>query len=526
MVNLKLHPLRTYIGARALGACIAFGIGLSAVPAQAVAQQFDQRAHASAFRSAASSDRELAAFYRARDYRPLWFDGRHMSRNADRLLDLIVSADLDGLDPDDYRPRRLIDAFEDAARGSPKNIARAEMLLSRTLAHYARDLRQAPNTGMVYVDKGLAPAPRSTLETLRAAAVGSDPISGGLGLNPLYMELREGFTAWHERWGSLPQVHVPAGPSLAAGAKGDRVSRLRERLGLSPDGVFDKSVAAAVGDFQATHGLLKTSIADARTVEALNEGPRVQEAKLRLNLERARALPAGQYRYVLVDAAAQRLSMYENGRVVDSMRVIVGRPTEPTPMLSALIRFTVLNPYWNVPPDLVQTRIAPAVLKQGVKYLKAERYEILSDWSDNAKPVSPSKVDWKAVASGRVELPVRQLPGRANSMGAMKFMFPNDFGVYLHDTPEKKLFGLADRRKSAGCVRLEDAPRLAKWLYGKVPSTSSAKPEQAVPLPSPVPVYITYLTAVPSQGSIVFRDDIYGRDKAGLTSFASRAAAD
>ncbi len=292
--------------------------------------------------------------------------------------------------------------------------------------------------------------------------------------------------------------------------------RLRDRLGLPPGGAFDRSVAAAVREFQATHGLPLTSAADAHTVEALNEGPQIQEAKLRLNLQRVRALPAGRGRYVLVDAAAQRLSMYENGRVHDTMRVIVGRASEPTPMLAALIRFAVLNPYWNVPPDLVAAKIAPAVLKGGVRHLKTARYEVLSDWSDNARVVDPKKVNWRAVAAGRIELPVRQLPGRGNSMGAMKFMFPNDFGVYLHDTPEKKLFGQADRRQSAGCVRLEDAPRLAKWLFGTPPAAKSGKPEQEVPLPTPVPVYITYLTAAPAPDGVVFRKDIYGRDKAAM----------
>ena len=518
----------TSFAARALGACIAAGIGFAAVPAHAQPMSPALRAVSSALRSASSSDREIAAFYKARGYRPLWIGETYISPDADRLLELISTAELDGLNPNTYRPERLLEALEQAERGSPKAVARAEMLLSRTLVNYARDLNRPADIGMTYVDRQLAPKPRPALETLRAAAAASAPLDGGLGLNPLYKELRQGFSTWRTRWGALPSVRVASGPALTMGAKGERVQSLRARLGITDDGPFDKNLAAAVRDFQSTHGLSATGSADSKTIEALNEGPEQHEARLRLNLKRARALPATSDRYVLVDAAAQRLYMYEGGQVRDSMRVIVGRSTEPTPMMAALMRFTVLNPYWNVPPDLVQTRIAPGVLKEGAAHLKKERYEVLSDWTDDAKVVDPKKVDWKAVASGKIELPVRQLPGRANSMGAMKFMFPNQFGVYLHDTPEKKLFGSADRRKSAGCVRLEDAPRLARWLYGSVPTPKTSAPEQHVALPKPVPVYITYMTAAPSPTGIVFRDDFYGRDKAGATRFAGArlAAAD
>jgi murein L,D-transpeptidase YcbB/YkuD len=203
------------------------------------------------------------------------------------------------------------------------------------------------------------------------------------------------------------------------------------------------------------------------------------------------------------------------------MRVVVGKADQPTPMMAGFIRHAITNPYWNVPPDLVQTRIAPAVLKEGLGHLKANRYEILSDWTENAKVLSPSSIDWRAVAAGRRELRVRQLPGKMNSMGTAKFMFPNDLGIYLHDTPDKHLMKRADRQLSSGCVRLEDSARFARWLFKKPLVAPSAKPEQTVNLPEPVPVYITYLTAMPEAGRIAYRSDIYRRDAARLASFSS-----
>ena len=153
------------------------------------------------------------------------------------------------------------------------------------------------------------------------------------------------------------------------------------------------------------------------------------------------------------------------------------------------------------------------------------RYEALSDWSANARPVDPARIDWQAVASGQQDIRLRQLPGGSNAMGKMKFMFPNKLGIYLHDTPEKELFRSADRRFSSGCVRVEDAPRLAKWLFGKPLQTRSAKPDQQVNLPAPVPVYITYFTAMPEGQSIAFRNDVYNRDAPQLARLRSRSFA-
>ncbi len=236
---------------------------------------------------------------------------------------------------------------------------------------------------------------------------------------------------------------------------------------------------------------------------------------LELNRERARALPGGTGRYAIVNPPAARLYLYENGQVVDSMRVVAGKPdpASQTPMMNAYIRFLTLNPYWNSPPDVTAHTLAPKVLKEGRTYLNRQGYQLMSDWSDRARVLDPMSVDWRAVAAGRVQVRLRQKPGPANSMGKMKFMFPNQQGIWLHDTPVKEKIEEAARLASAGCVRLEDADRFARWLFGRSVAPKGAKPEQEVPLPRPVPLYITYLTAVPSGTSIVFFDDFYGKDR-------------
>jgi murein L,D-transpeptidase YcbB/YkuD len=287
-------------------------------------------------------------------------------------------------------------------------------------------------------------------------------------------------------------------------------------------------------DSAAAAPSLETYLAEMRWMNPIYSGLRqamvrgvggspAEQDLVRLNLERARALPGGTGRYIIVNAAAARLTMHENGKVVDSMRVVVGKPVNQTPMMAALIRFTSLNPYWNVPPDLTAERIAPNVVKGGTAYLKAKGYQLLSSWKPDADVIDPTTVDWQEVAAGRQEIRVRQLPGPANAMGKMKFMFPNAQGIYLHDTPDKELLTEASRMFSGGCVRLEDAPRLARWLYnGDVPTTKSARPEQRLDLPQPVPVFLTYLTAMPSDGEIAFLPDVYNRDQPALATLNGR----
>jgi murein L,D-transpeptidase YcbB/YkuD len=198
-------------------------------------------------------------------------------------------------------------------------------------------------------------------------------------------------------------------------------------------------------------------------------------------------------RAVLVDAASARLYMISNGRVVDSMRVIVGAPDTATPELRSTLWYATLNPYWNVTPELTRTLIAPNVLKLGYSYLERQGYEVVSDLGKGGKVLSPDSVDWHAVAAGRERVLVRQRPGPRNSMGEVKFNIPNSNGIYLHDTPRKELFAADNRYLSHGCVRLEDAPRLARWLLGRDPDAEDAGPEQFVPVPGGVPIVITYL---------------------------------
>jgi murein L,D-transpeptidase YcbB/YkuD len=230
------------------------------------------------------------------------------------------------------------------------------------------------------------------------------------------------------------------------------------------------------------------------------------------SLDRARERPF-QDKYVMVDAAAARLYMIQDDRIVGSMKVAVGKPgaKTQTPMLASTIYYATVNPYWHVGPELVRSLIAKNVLDQGLSYLSRQGYQVLAP-DGSGEPLDPSTVDWHAVAAGRETVQVRQLPGPRNSMGRIKIGFPNSEDIYLHDTPNKELFTQDDRDLSHGCIRLQDAERLGRWLMGRDPEAASRDPEQNVLLPKPVPIYVTYLTAQVQNGQLSYVDDIYGRD--------------
>lgn len=412
---------------------------------------------------AAQAEPWLRAAYAARGFRPLWLDGAGFSPAAHSLAARIAEAADDGLDPHDYDLPAL-----SATAASPAGLAEADLRLSRAFARYAADLHGARDPDRIfYTDPRLRPPadPGQILDgAARAPSLGTY-VGGVLRMNPIYAGLR---TALRR--------------SRAAGLQAAR---------------FDTGTGGRAGIILA-------------------------------NMDRVRGLPADLGgRYVLVNAAAQTLQYYDHGRVAGSMKVVVGKPGEPTPLMAGLIRYAVARPYWNIPPDLVRDSVAPKVLSRGVKYLDAQNFEPLSDWSPDARVLDPAAIDWAAVAAGRQVLRVRQRPGRSNMMGEVKFMFPNDLGVYLHDTPLKTLFLSSQRTMSAGCVRLQDARRLARWLMGPAADElwRPGAPERPVDLPQAVPVYIAYLTAEPSGGGrISLLKDVYGRDGPQHGSVAARAA--
>ena len=259
---------------------------------------------------------------------------------------------------------------------------------------------------------------------------------------------------------------------------------------------------------------------DAGWAAAQAAGNMTPDPRLLANLDRVRSLPASG-RFLLVDAGSSMLTLYENGAPIDSMKVITGTNELPTPMIASYMYYITYNPYWHAPDHLVRKTIAPNVLHLGLSYFKSHGYAVVDEWSENPKIIDASSIDWKAAAAGKLHLKIRQDPGKLNSMGILKFPFPNPEDIYLHDTPDHAKFALANRNLSNGCVRVEDAKRLGRWLIGQEPVSPGSDAEIRVQLPRSTPIYLTYITAQVKDGKLSYMRDIYGWDSAAPTQFAS-----
>jgi L,D-transpeptidase YcbB len=292
----------------------------------------------------------------------------------------------------------------------------------------------------------------------------------------------------------------------------------------SADAILLTAAAApSLGNYLAkTSNLnpLYVQLRETAWAQAQASGNATPDPRLLANLDRLRSIPASG-RFMIVDSGSQMLTMYENGQPADSMKVVVGKSDMPTPLIASIMHYMVYNPYWNVPDHLIRKVTAPNVLKLGAAYIKRQGYEVMADWTADSAVVPWRQIDWKSVETGTTHIRVRQLPGVANSMGKLKFPFPSGEDIYLHDSPEREYFDRDQRTLSNGCVRVEDARRLGRWLLGQEPDAPTDSPEIQVQLPQGVPIYLTYVTARAIDGQIKYLDDPYGWDQPRQTQVAS-----
>lgn len=327
---------------------------------------------------------------------------------------------------------------------------------------------------------------------------------------------------------------VPNGPLIVLGSQGVRVSLLRRRLaaeGASRDSaadgrVFDERLEKSVIEFQRRHGLAPDGRVGPKTLATLNVPVQARIAQIIANLERWRWVPRDlPLPRVEVNTAAAELGVVEAGGEALRMRVVVGSPRHPTPLLQSEIRAVVVNPPWNVPASIWRNEIRPR-LRRDPTYLAANEMRILGREQDP----HGLEIDWRREDGGLAALRIQQRPGPWNALGRVKFDMPNRFTVYLHDTPARAVFKKPDRALSHGCVRLEEPEALLAYLFRSrgdpppLPAEGDAGPRatRAVPAPKPLPVYLLHWTAFVSTGGAVhFREDLYGYD-ARITTRLSR----
>jgi murein L,D-transpeptidase YcbB/YkuD len=466
---------------------------------------------------------EMRGFYEKRGYQPVWFNSRGVRPQAEELVQAIPPLGVDGLDIRRYQPDRLAALVKEAKAikslddpESQRKLVSLDAELTYTYlslaTHLATGRLQPEKLSVEWYTK-----PRNVdLDARLGAALNADTpgeiVKVLRAYNPQYPEyerLRKALVdyraiASHGGWGT-----VPPGPALKTGDRGPRVAALRTRLANSGDlpavnpgqpvpDTFDAALASAVSRFQRRHGLEVTGKVDKDTLEELNVPVQDRITQIQVNMERWRWMPGSLGdRYILVNVPEFKLDVIEAGKPALTMRVVVGKTQSRTPAFSDKMTYIELNPDWNIPADIAKDEILPK-LASDPGYLERHDME-------------------RVPGTDRL----RQRAGKDNPLGQIKFMFPNQFDVYLHDTPADHLFDRAERDFSHGCVRLEKPIELAahllkgdpKWTPESIQAAIDSGEHETITLQKPLPVHILYYTAfVDSDGTVEFRKDIYGHD--------------
>ncbi len=476
--------------------------------------------------------RLIPRFYEERDFKLAWT----RQENVDTLVRLVENTTAHGLDPEDYHLsalRKLLAEVRSTPNPDASLLVDLDILLTDSLVRLAYHY----SFGKV-VPGDLDPNWNFARELqhedpvqVLGAAIASESLEAFLNETIpepyFYRRLREALAQYREiqRAGGWPTV--PPGATLRLGDRSERVAVLRDRLRITGDleepeasepNLLDESVEAGVKAFQTRHGLDVDGAVGPKTLAALNVSVEARIDKIRVNMERNRwvhqDLPPD---FVLTDIAGFHVYLVRDGEVVWDARAQVGRTYRKTPVFRDTMNHLVFNPTWTVPPGILRNDILPRV-KKDPDYLRRRNISVLDR---NGKIVDIDSIDWGSLG-GRFPYTLRQEPGPNNALGRVKFMFPNSFMVYLHDTPSKTLFGRSQRAFSSGCIRVERPFELAelllddpkKWNQTAIQKVLDTQRTRTVLLDNPLPVLLLYWTAqVDEAGRVHFREDIYGRDE-------------
>ncbi len=479
----------------------------------------------------------LKKFYEARDYSPAWIEEGHPKKTVTDLLNAIKQSDREGLNPLDYHLKEiggLLTLFE-ASAVTTETMAQLEILLTDAFLSYGSDLVSGRTNPYDVDDDWFAGRRTGDLPLTLERAIELGNVRGTLKellpTNPMYQRMRDALARYRqfEKSGGWPVI--ADGKPIKRGDSDRRVVALRKRLFVERDlnqkpnssELFDASVERGLKHFQARMGLDPDGVLGAGTIKTLNVSAKERVQQIRINMERCRWLPddLGE-RHIFVNVPSFTLQVVDNERTMTSMRVVVGRKMRQTPVFSSTMTHLVFNPPWSVPIMVARTDILDH-LREEPDYLTTHNFDVYDGYDDNARPVDASKVDWTKVTSQNLTYKFRQKPGALNALGRIKFLLPNRFDVYLHDTPSRSLFSKTVRDFSSGCIRVEKPVQLAqivlggedRWPKEKIEAAINKNSEQIVVLPKPIPVHLMYWTFWVDEWNVAqFREDIYDRDTA------------
>lgn len=468
-------------------------------------------------------DSAVAEFYAGREYAPAWLPKGSVSDATRHLIARIAAADTDGLDPAMFS---LPDPDLGKHGEAPAQIAaRADIQMSRAIAAYVRTAYAGMvDPGSLGKNIGYERHLPDLIEALNSIAAATDPVATMAAYNPPHREfvaLRDKLVEVRNAEKAEKPIEIPTGTTLKIGVEDARVGFLRKRLELPTDvrspALYDDAVAEAVRAFQKSAGLKTDGIAGPKTIAALNADPIDLIAAILINLEKWRWMPRDLGRfYVRVNIPSFTVDVYKDGTSIHSTRIVVGKPSQQTPIFSDEIEYTVVNPAWNVPASIIQNEMLPEA-RRNLGALHG--YQVFALIRGRYQAVDPRRINWGRIDARKIQ--IRQPPGERNALGKVKFMFPNRHAVYLHDTPAKSLFQRDYRAYSHGCIRVMNPMEFAEALLSEEPELNAAyleslygSSERRVNLSKKVPVYITYFTTwVDESGTLQFRDDLYGHDR-------------
>jgi len=488
---------------------------------------------------------ELRAFYRDRGFRPVWVADGKLNERGEALLKGLTTAGEEGLNPNAYHVTAIVEQRKLTGNGA---LAELDLLLSDGLLRYAQDMQEGRVDPSQFDTDWKLPRPQvSGGATLHAAAadgpIASAEIASLLkGLQPPYPQYQALKTILADYrdiastggWPAIPQVSA----TLRPGDSDDRIPTARLRLmitGELPIGdatslVLDDELATALKKFQASHGLTEDGTLGRQTISALNITANARVGQILANMERWRMVPRHlESSRIMVNIPGASFELYENDTMTMAMRVVVGSPNTPTPVMRGAISSLTVNPTWTLPASIVKREILPK-LKKDPSYLVANNIRIVGSFPPDSLEAQGIGIAWDKYNS--LPYTLRQMPGDKNALGHLKFNMPNRDDIYLHDTPSHGFFSHAIRTLSHGCVRLEEPKRLAAHLLDTVNGIPADKLDgmldsgqtQTVVFHHTLPVYLLYWTAwTAPDGTAQFREDIYGHDNLLLNGLKGEA---
>ena len=482
----------------------------------------------------ATVDRVLLSMYLKNSSRPYWVTVNGPTQKAQALLSVLETVQEDGLDPVDYRVNDILEIWDSR---TPVDLARLDVMLTLAMGTYVTDMREGRSLTCLLDPKLFAAARDEQVNIIEVIhqALHAPDLARFLRMQAPqhfgYQSLKK-YLAWYRTLkarGGWPEI--PAGKVLKPGMQDPRIPLLIQRVTISKDlqapvgnnQSYGRQLVDAVKHFQSRYHLKQDGIIGKNTLAALNITVEDTIRKIILNMERWRWLPHTlDGRRLLVNIAGFYLAGIHDEQLEITMPVIVGKTRHKTPVFSQTMRYVVFNPYWNIPDSIAEHEMVPKMVHDP-DYLRKQRIRIFAGWDKNAGEVNPTTIDWKTIGAGIKRYRLRQDSGPDNALGTIKFIFPNRYNVYMHDTPAHSLFKHTNRSFSHGCIRVSEPRKLALYILGhddkgwskeRIDTLIREGKHVVIPLKKPFPVHILYRTALvdPRNNVLHFYNDVYGRD--------------